>query len=160
MDTATRLRINAILDTLVSDGSTFPATAAADLIRLLPLSQKSSAVQAEVKWSGDSSATGSVTASGPSSINSNQDREIRMGADNRDRIGGYRVEHSPGRIDIALMWGDIGPERKPTARLVYDRRTQSPIRMLLSRDHYFRLGMVKVTYWRSFNAWKLPAGRA
>ncbi|SHO65792.1 hypothetical protein SAMN02745172_02439 [Pseudoxanthobacter soli DSM 19599] len=159
MDTATRLRINAMIDTLVSDESTFPAATAADLIRLLPLSRKSSMLQVEAQWSGDNSSARGVTASGPSSIDSTEDREIRIGADNRDRIGGYRIEHSPGRIDIALMWDDIGPERKPTARLEYDRRTRSPIRMLLSKDYHFRFGMAKLTYWRKFNLWKLPAER-
>lgn len=153
-----RLVIHALIDGLVADGPTFDARAAEDLISRLPFSSRSSALQIMGSWRGSDTTTGHAAGVGNASVTDETDKAISVGTDGRWRIGGYKIDHSPGTIEIALMWEDTFEDASgKVCQLTYDPVTKRPLAMLLARDLSFAIGPLHVTYGRKFDPWKLPA---
>lgn len=153
----TRLTLNALLDRLVADGDVFDRADAQELINLLPLSPRSSPFQFLLSWTGSSTRRGAAPGHGDVSIKDEEDKSFALGRDRRWRIGGYKVGHEPGAIEIARMWDDtrIGVDEK-ICRLIYDYGSRLPQAMELSRERPFALGPL-VFISRTFDLWKTPA---
>lgn len=153
-----RLGLNALLDRLVADGDSFSRADAEALISQLPLSRKPSVVQVSGRWRGTTRHDGYAAGHGRVTLDDTRERSLELGQDNCWRIGGYKVEHRPGIIEIALMWSDtMEVADGQVCRLMYDRRSGQPSAMYLARDLSFSMGALHVTYWRVFDFWKRPA---
>ncbi|GAB4072889.1 hypothetical protein KHC28_08130 [Ancylobacter sonchi] len=136
-----RLVIHALLDDLVEDGTSFDTTKATQLIARVPITQKSSPFQFRSAWNSSTSQSGYAAGIGQSSIKEDEEKSVEIGADRRWRIGGYKIEHEPGQLDIELMWADT--KRDPTGslcRLTYDPPSGRPSMLYLGEQRGLKLG--------------------
>jgi len=151
-----RYEINNVVQRLAADGDTFEPQDAADLIRLVPVTP--------YKWWGGGidwtlpggSSTGTAAGIGDVSIR-NEDRKGYVGtAPGGHRVGGYRIEHNPGRVLVALMWADTKDEDGQKFILNYDPKTNRATRMEIAYMAGFKIGLL-LTKWERWRRWKTPA---
>ncbi|GLK83222.1 hypothetical protein GCM10017653_12910 [Ancylobacter defluvii] len=86
----------------MGDGDTFDAAQAGQLIARAPITPKSSPLQFKGSWTG-SSESGTAAGVGQSYIGDEEQKSIGFGTDRRWRVGGYKIEHEPGTMEIELM---------------------------------------------------------
>lgn len=153
-----RLAINSLVDTLVADGDRFDAGQASQLIAKLPLSPRSSPFGFTAKVSGEGTSQGYAAGIGDTSVAGEETKTFTAGTDRRWRIGGYKLEHKPGLIEISLLWEDTFEESTgKVCRLTYEPTSRKPVGMFLARDLSVSIGPLHLTYGRVFDPWKRPA---
>lgn len=128
-----RYEINAIVERLVGDESNFAIEDARNLIRLTPPTKRAW-IEASLSWTGRSSRTSGYSP-GVGNVDQKGDEQtktVKFG-EAAHRIGGYKIKHQPGHIDIALMWAETNPfDDDQRARLRYDTATREPIDLQIS----------------------------
>jgi hypothetical protein len=107
MDIHQRLEAHAIIDRLVMNGPTFAADDARRLIDLVPvapssrISFKGSFRGRGPGFKGHAAGVGDVEMKGEA-----KEKTLTLNVPTSHRIGGYVVTHTPGAVDIELMWGE------------------------------------------------------
>jgi hypothetical protein len=145
-----RLEINALIEDLMGDTNIFPAASARRLIDLVPITKREW-VQIDGEFSAPGrKATGYSPGVGTVLGGGEDEKKSFSAGDRRLRVGGWQIAHRTGRLDVNLMWGET------TARLVYDRRTHAPERLLITEERALRLGALTLRRF-VFVPWKTPA---
>lgn len=158
IDARTRFSINSLIEKLSQDGDRFPADTAKELIRAIPLTTKLIAMRASLKHTRPGTSFQGATNNGASASAESDPEEIThsIGNDGRLIVGGYRIEHDAGRLDVYKMW-DNPLEDNNCMRLVYDEKSGAPLRIMLSSPKSFTIGPLKVCYGQKWTTWKTVA---
>jgi len=119
---------NAILDRLVGDGSTFCQTDARRLIELIPVTPSSRFSFKGISKGPGSSVRGHPPGHGEIALNEEaKEKTITLNFPASHKIGGYVVTHTPGSINIELMWAETKADQTGlSCLLVYDGPTNEP----------------------------------
>lgn len=153
---ATRMELNAIVDEMAADGTTFPADRARRLIELVPLTPKPSAVQVGASWSSPGRAAEALTDTGhtASAGGGTEAGGFTVGSDGTFRVGQWKVGHRPGVVEIGrVMEGRMEPRG---CRLRYDRGSMAPVDMQWQRWTRLGIGGLGVSVMTGWGAWKRP----
>src|SRR3954471_11734156 len=128
LDLSARLEAHALLDRLVADGPTFPAGDARRLIDLIPVAPSSRISFTGVFRShgpgvkGHAAAIGDVTLEGEA-----KQKTLTLNLPTSHRVGGYLVTHTPGHVEIELMWAETRADwTGQSCALVYDVSSKEP----------------------------------
>lgn len=157
MNVQTRLEANAILDRLVADGSTFSRNDARRLIELIPVTPPSRfSFQGIFKGPG-SSVRGHTPGHGELALNEEtKEKTLTFNVPASHKIGGYVVTHTPGSINIKLMWAETKIDRTGlSCLLVYDGSTQEPEELRIAVQKLLSLLFLTLNYV-SYVPWKQP----
>jgi hypothetical protein len=157
LDLNARLEAHAILDRLVADGPTFPAGDARRLIDLIPVAPSSRISFTGVFKSrapgvkGHAAGIGDVNLEGEA-----KQKTLTLNVPASHRIGGYMLTHTPGHLDIELMWaGTRADQTGQSCALVYDVGTKEPEEMRIAVQK--SLTMLFITFhFVSYIPWKTP----
>jgi len=157
MDIQRRLEAHAIIDRLVMDGPTFSADDARRLINLIPIapssriSFKGSFRSRGPGFKGHAAGIGDVEMKGEA-----KEKTLTLNVPASHKIGGYVVTHTPGSIDIELMWRETRADQTgQSCSLIYDISTGEPQEMLLAAQRSLTLLFLTFNY-TSFVSWKKP----
>ncbi len=157
MDIHQRLEAHAIIDRLVMDGPTFAADDARRLIDLVPvapssrISFKGSFRGRGPGFKGHAAGVGDVEMKGEA-----KEKTLTLNVPTSHRIGGYVVTHTPGAVDIELMWGETRADQSgQSCSLIYDVSTGEPQEMRLAAQKSLTLLFITFNYV-SFIPWKKP----
>jgi hypothetical protein len=72
------------------------------------------------------------------------------------KIGGYLVTHTPGNLDIELMWAETRADRTAqSCSLVYDISTKEPEEMRIAVQKSVTMLFITFNYI-SLIPWKIP----
>jgi hypothetical protein len=155
--TSDRYQINAIVDRLVGDDPHFALDDARELIRLTPITKRA-LLGGSILWPGRTDRTSGYSP-GVGNIDQKDTKEAKTMkfGDVGHRVGGYKIEHRPGSIVIALMWAETNPLKEGQhARLRYDRATREPIDLQIEVIRTIKfLGIVELGMG-DFVHWKAP----
>jgi hypothetical protein len=157
MDIHQRLEAHAIIDRLVRDGRTFAADDARRLIALVPvapssrISFKGSFRSRGSGFKGHAAGVGDVEMKGEA-----KEKTLTLNVPASHRIGGYVVTHTPGSVDIELMWRETRADQTgQSCALIYDVSTGEPQEMRLASQKSLTLLFLTFNYV-SFIPWKKP----
>jgi hypothetical protein len=157
LDLHARLEAHAILDRLVADGSTFPTREARRLIELIPVAPSS-----RVSFTGVFKRRGPGTkghAAGIGDVNldgETKETTFTLNVPTSHRIGGYVVTHTPGHLDIELMWAATKFDQTgQSCCLVYDVGTKEPVEMRVAVQKSLTVLFITFNYV-SLIPWKTP----
>ena len=156
-DLNARLEAHAILDRLVADGPTFPVEDARRLIDLIPMAPGS-----RISFTGAFRKRGPGTmghAAGIGDVNLEGETEqttFTLNVPASHRIGGYVVTHTPGHLDIELMWAETRADQTAQhCSLIYDISTMEPQEMRIAVQKSLTVLFITFNYI-SFIPWKTP----
>jgi hypothetical protein len=157
MDIHRRLEAHAIIDRLVMDGPTFSAADARRLIELIPvapssrISFKGSFKSRGSGLKGHAAGVGDVEMRGEAKENT-----FTLNLPTSHKIGAYVVTHTPGSVDIELMWGETRADHTgQSCSLIYDISTGEPREMRIAVQK--SLTMLFITFnFVSLVPWKKP----
>ncbi|SCY98840.1 hypothetical protein [Microvirga guangxiensis] len=158
IDLNARLEAHAILDRLVADGPTFPVEDARRLIDLVPVVPSSRISFTGVFRRRGPSAKGHAAGIGDVNLEGEEKQTtFALNVPVSYRIGGYVVTHTPGLLDIELMWTETRADRTgQSCSLIYDISTKEPEEMRIAVQK--SLTMLFITFnYISLVPWKLPA---
>jgi hypothetical protein len=157
LDLSARLEAHALLDRLVADGPTFPAGDARRLIDLIPVAPSSRISFTGVFRShgpgvkGHAAAIGDVTLEGEA-----KQKTLTLKLPTSHRVGGYLVTHTPGHVEIELMWAETRADwTGQSCALVYDVSSKEPTEMRIAVQKSLTILFVTFAYI-SFFPWKTP----
>jgi hypothetical protein len=157
LDLSARLEAHALLDRLVADGPTFPAGDARRLIDLIPVAPSSRISFTGVFRShgpgvkGHAAAIGDVTLEGEA-----KQKTLTLNLPTSHRVGGYLVTHTPGHVEIELMWAETRADwTGQSCALVYDVSSKEPTEMRIAVQKSLTVLFVTFAYI-SFIPWKTP----
>lgn len=152
-----RLEAHAILDRLVADGPTFPAGDARRLIDLVPVAPGSRISFTGVFRSRGPGAKGQAAGIGDVNLEEEAKQStFTLNVPASHRIGGYVVTHTPGHLDIDLMWAETKPDQTgQSCCLVYDVGTNEPQEMRIAVQKSLTVLFITFNYI-SFVPWKTP----
>jgi hypothetical protein len=157
LDLSARLEAHALLDRLVADGPTFPAGDARRLIDLIPVAPSSRISFTGVFRShgpgvkGHAAAIGDVTLEGEA-----KQKTLTLNLPTSHRVGGYLVTHTPGHVEIELMWAETRADwTGQSCALVYDVSSKEPTEMRIAVQKSLTILFVTFAYI-SFFPWKTP----
>jgi hypothetical protein len=157
LDLSARLEAHALLDRLVADGPTFPAGDARRLIDLIPVAPSSRISFTGVFRShgpgvkGHAAAIGDVTLEGEA-----KQKTLTLNLPTSHRVGGYLVTHTPGHVEIELMWAETRADwTGQSCALVYDVSSKEPTEMRIAVQKSLTVLFVTFAYI-SFFPWKTP----
>jgi hypothetical protein len=157
MNVQTRLEANAILDRLVTDGSTFPRNDARRLIELIPVTPPSRFAFKGIFKGPGSSLRGHSPGLGDVDLKGEaKEKTVALNVPASHRIGGYVVTHTPGSINIELMWAETKADQTGlSCLLVYDGLTNEPEELRIATQKSLSLLIFTFNYV-SYVAWKKP----
>jgi hypothetical protein len=159
MNVAERLEANAILDRLLDEEgpATFSVADAQRLIVLLPVTGRNW-FGIEANWRSSGSATSGLAAGGLGEVSADDVREgsFKLGPGNELRIGGYKLHHWPGTIEIDHLWGDTREIEDQRQAVLRYKRPATPIVLELLVPKCFRLGPLSISKLVA-QPWKTPA---
>jgi hypothetical protein len=157
IDLNARLEAHAILDRLVADGPTFPAEAARRLIDLIPLAPSSRISFTGVFRKRGPGAKGHAAGIGDVHLDGGEKQStFTLNVPASHRIGGYVVTHTPGHLDIELMWAETRADRTgQSCSLIYDISTTEPEEMRIAVQKSLTVLFITFNYI-SFIPWKTP----
>jgi hypothetical protein len=157
MNVQTRLEANAILDRLVADGSTFSRHDARRLIELIPVTPSSRFSFKGIFKGPGSSVRGHAPGHGEIALNEEaKERTVTLNVPASHKIGGYVVTHTPGSINIELMWAETKADQTGlSCLLVYDVPTKEPEELRIAAQKSLSLLFITFNYI-SYIAWKQP----
>jgi hypothetical protein len=157
MKVQTRLEANAILDRLVADGSTFSRDDARRLIELIPVTPSSRFSFKGIFKGPGSSVRGHAPGHGEIALNEQtKAKAITLNVPASHKIGGYVVTHTPGSINIELMWAETKADQTGlSCLLVYDGPTKEPEELRIAAQKSLSLLFLTFNYV-SYAPWKKP----
>jgi hypothetical protein len=157
IDLNARLEAHAILDRLVADGPTFAVEDARRLIDLIPMAPGS-----RISFTGAFRKRGPGTmghAAGIGDVNLEGEMEqttFTLNVPTSHRIGGYVVTHTPGHLDIELMWAETRADQTAQhCSLIYDISTMDPQEMRIAVQKSLTVLFITFNYI-SLVPWKTP----
>jgi len=157
IDLNARLEAHTILNRLVANGSTFPAGDARRLIDLIPVAPSS-----RISFTGIFRSRGRGTqghAAGIGNVNLEGEEEqttFTLNVPAAHRIGGYVVTHTPGHLDIELMWAETRADQTAQyCSLVYDISAKEPREMRIAVQKSLTVLFITFNYV-SLVPWKTP----
>jgi hypothetical protein len=157
LDLNDRLEAHAILDRLVADGPTFPAGDACLLIELIPVAPSSLISFTGIfkrpgpGIKGHAAGLGDVTLRGEA-----KQSTFTLNVPSSHKIGGYVVTHTPGHLDIELMWAETRADQTgQSCCLVYDVSSKEPKEMRIAVQRSLTVLFITFNYI-SFVPWKTP----
>ncbi|WP_205772525.1 hypothetical protein [Microvirga calopogonii] len=153
----TRLEANAILDRLVADGSTFPRNDARRLIDLIPVTPSSRFAFKGIFKGPYSRIRGHSPGLGDIELKEEaKEKTITLNVPASHRIGGYVVTHTPGSINIELMWAETKADQTGlSCLLVYHGPTMEPEELRIAAQKSLSLLFLTINYV-SYVPWKKP----
>jgi hypothetical protein len=157
IDLNSRLEAHAILDRLVADGPTFPVGDARRVIELIPVAPSSRISFTGVFRRRGPGAKGHATGIGDINlVGEEMQTTFTLNVPASHRIGGYVVTHTPGHLDIELMWAETQADRTgQSCALIYDVSTKEPEEMRIAVQKSLTVLFITFNYI-SFNPWKMP----
>jgi hypothetical protein len=157
LDLSARLEAHALLDRLVADGPTFPAGDARRLIDLIPVAPSSRISFTGVFRSRGPNAKGHAAAIGDVTLEGNaKQKTLTLNLPTSHRVGGYLVTHTPGHVEIELMWAETRADwTGQSCALVYDVSSKEPTEMRIAVQKSLTILFVTFAYI-SFFPWKTP----
>jgi hypothetical protein len=156
-DLNARLEAHAILDRLVADGPTFPAGDARRLIELIPVAPGSRISFTGVFKRRGPGAKGHAAGIGDINLEGEEKRTtFTLNVPASHRIGGYVVTHTPGHLDIELMWSETRSDQTgQSCSLIYDVGTREPEEMRIAVQKSLTVLFITFHYI-SLVPWKTP----
>jgi hypothetical protein len=157
MNVQTRLEANAILDRLVADGSTFLRNDARRLIELIPVTPPSRFAFKGIFKGPSSTSRGHSPGLGDVELKEEgKEKKITLNVRASHKIGGYVVTHTPGSINIELMWAETKADQTGlSCLLVYDDLTKEPEELRIAAQKSLSLLFLTFNYV-SYVPWKQP----
>jgi hypothetical protein len=157
IDLNARLEAHAILDRLVADGPTFLAEDARRLIDLIPLAPSSRISFTGVFRKRGPGAKGHAAGIGDVNLEGEaKQTTFTLNVPTSHKIGGYVVTHTPGSIDIELMWSETRVDQTAQhCSLIYDISTTEPEEMRIAVQKSLTVLFITFNYI-SFIPWKTP----
>lgn len=157
IDLNARLEAHAILDRLVADGPTFPIEDARRLIDLVPVVPSSRISFTGIFRRRGPSAKGHAAGIGDVNLEGEEKQTtFTLNVPIPYRIGGYVVTHTPGLLDIELMWAETRADRTgQSCSLVYDVGTKEPEEMRIAVQKSLTVLFITFNYI-SLVPWKTP----
>jgi hypothetical protein len=157
IDLNARLEAHAILDRLVADGPTFPADDARRLIELIPTAPGSRISLTGVFRRRGPGAKGHAAGIGDVNLEGEDKQTMfTLNVPASHRIGGYVVTHTPGHLDIELMWSETRADRTgQSCSLIYDVSTKEPQEMRIAVQKSLSVLFITFNYI-SLVPWKTP----
>ena len=157
IDLNARLEAHAILDSLVADGPTFPVEDARRLIDLIPMAPGSRISftgafrRREPGTKGHAAGIGDVNVEGEA-----KQTTFTLNVPASHRIGGYVVTHTPGHLDIELMWAETRADQTAQhCSLIYDLGTKKPEEMRIAVQKSLTVLFITFNYISTV-PWKTP----
>jgi len=157
IDLTARLEAHAILDRLVADGPTFPAGDARRVIELIPVAPSSRISFTGVFRRRGPGAKGHAAGIGDISLEGEEKQTtFTLNVPASHRIGGYVVIHTPGHLDIELMWAETRADQTgQSCSLLYDVITKEPKEMRIAVQKSLTVLFITFNYV-SLVPWKTP----
>jgi hypothetical protein len=157
LDLNARLEAHAILDRLVADGPTFSIGDARRLIDLIPVSPSSRISFTGVFNSRGPGVKGHAAGIGDFHLEGEaKQKTFNLNVPISHKIGGYLVTHTPGNLDIELMWAETRADRTAqSCSLVYDISTKEPEEMRIAVQKSVTMLFITFNYI-SLIPWKIP----
>jgi hypothetical protein len=157
IDLNARLEAHAILDRLVADGPTFLAEDARRLIDLIPMVPSSRISFTGVFRKRGPGAKGHAAGSGDVNLEGEEKQStFTLNVPASHRIGGYVVTHTPGHLDIELMWAETRTNRTgQSCSLIYGVDTREPEEMRIAVQKSLTVLFITFNYI-SLVPWKTP----
>jgi hypothetical protein len=157
IDLNARLEAHAILDGLVADGPTFLAEDARRLIDLVPVAPSSRISFTGVFRRRGPGAKGHAAGVGDINLEGEEkESTFTLNVPTAHRIGGYVVTHTPGHLDIELMWSETRADRTgQSCSLIYDVSTREPQEMRIAVQKSLTVLFITFNYI-SLVPWKTP----
>jgi hypothetical protein len=158
LDLTDRLEAHALLDRLVADGPTFPAGDARRLIDLIPVAP-SSRISFRGVFTGHSPGTkGHAAGIGDVALEKEaKQTTFTLNVPASHRVGGYVVTHTPGHLEIELMWAETKADKTgQSCCLVYDVGTKEPQEMRIAVQKSLTVLFITFNYISTI-PWKTPA---
>jgi hypothetical protein len=148
IDLNARLKAHAILDRLVADGPTFLAEDARRLIDLIPVAPSSRISFTSVFRTREPGAKGHAAGIGDINLEGEEKQTtFTLNVPASHRIGGYVVTHTPGHLDIELMWSETRADRTgQSCSLIYDVGTREPQKMRIAVQMSLRVLFITFNY--------------
>ncbi|MBQ0819305.1 hypothetical protein KBI52_03540 [Microvirga sp. HBU67558] len=157
LDLSARLEAHAILDRLLAKGPTFPTGDARRLIDLVPVAPSSRISFTGIFRSREPGTKGHAANIGDVNLEGEAKQTmLTLNVPASHRIGGYVVTHTPGHLEIELMWAETRADQTgQSCALIYDVRTKEPEEMRIAVQK--SLSMLFITFhFVSFIPWKTP----
>jgi len=157
MNVHTRLEVNAIIDRLVADSSTFSRSDARRLINLIPVTPRPRFSLKGIFQGGRSGFRGHAAGLGDVELKEEaNEKKITLNIPVSHKIGGYVVTHTPGAVNIELMWAESKEDQSgQSCILVYDVATKQPKEMRIAAQKTLPLLFLIIKYI-SYIPWKRP----
>jgi len=157
MNVQARLEANTILDRLVADGRTFALHDARRMIELIPVTHSSRFSFKGIFKGPGSSVKGQTPGLGEVELQEEtKEKTITLNVPASHRIGGYVVTHTPGSINIELMWAESKADQTGlSCLLVYDDLTKEPEELRIAEQKSLSLLFLTFNYV-SYVPWKQP----
>lgn len=157
IDLNARLEAHAILDRLVADGPTFPVGDARRIIELIPVAPSSRISFTGVFRRRGPGAKGHAAGVGDINLEGEEKQTtFTLNVPASHRIGGYVVTHTPGHLDIELMWAETRADQTgQSCSLLYDISSKEPEEMRIAVQKSLTVLFITFNYI-SFNPWKMP----
>jgi hypothetical protein len=157
IDLNARLEAHAILDRLLADGPTFPTKEARRLIDLIPVAPRSRISFTGVFIRRGPGAKGHAAGIGDISLEGEEKQStFTLNVPASHRIGGYVVTHTPGHLDIELMWAETRANRTgQSCSLIYDISTREPQEMRIAVQKSLTVLFITFNYISTI-PWKTP----
>jgi hypothetical protein len=157
IDLNARLEAHAILDRLVADGPTFSTEDARRLIELIPLAPSSRISFRGVFRRRGPGAKGHAAGIGDVNLEGEEKQStFTLNVPASHRIGGYVVTHTPGHLDIELMWAETRADRTgQSCSLIYDVDTKEPEEMRIAVQKSLTVLFITFNYISTI-PWKTP----
>jgi hypothetical protein len=157
IDLNARLEAHAILDRLVADGPTFPVEDARRLIGLIPVAPNSRISFTGIFRKRGSGAKGHAAGVGDVNLDGEAEQTtFTLNVPTSHRIGGYVVTHTPGHLDIELLWAETRVDRTgQSCSLIYDFSTKEPQEMRIAMQKSLTVLFITFNYI-SLVPWKIP----
>lgn len=129
-----RFEINAAIERLLADGAAFDPGDAGLLIEKVPLSRKRNEISFRYEdHTPDKGVEGFASGLGNVRIDAGKPRVKEIGLlPDVIRVGGYKILHRPGKLQVELMWADTnidlatGTKQDRSVILLYDRLSKRP----------------------------------
>jgi hypothetical protein len=157
IDLNARLEAHAILDRLVADGPTFSTEDARRLIELIPLAPSSRISFKGVFRRRGPGAKGHAAGIGDVNLEGEEKQStFTLNVPASHGIGGYVVTHTPGHLDIELMWAETRADRTgQSCSLIYDVDTNEPEEMRIAVQKSLTVLFITFNYISTV-PWKTP----
>ncbi|WP_262271925.1 hypothetical protein [Microvirga yunnanensis] len=152
-----RLEAHALLDRLTMDGQTFSPEDARRLIAVIPVTPRRRFSFTGLFQSRGPGFRGRAPGVGDVQLDGEgREKRVSWNAAPVHRIGGYLVTHTPGQIEIELLWiatrEDLSGQ---SCQMLYDTETGEPRAMEISVQRTLTLLFVRLAYV-TYVLWKMP----